>query len=94
MSYDVSAYYAAETHRKNRLKALHKPTVGILSGRNAPLIRLLHTLGEPNCHQASWEPLSCYYTYAGALILANTVLVRAEANGLHQKRIRAFLSDK
>jgi hypothetical protein len=32
MSYNVSAHYSAETHRKNRLKALHKPTVGILSG--------------------------------------------------------------
>ncbi len=27
-------------------------------------------LVKPNCHQASWEPLSRYYTYAGALILA------------------------
>jgi hypothetical protein len=46
-------------------------------------------LVNPNCHQASWEPLSRSYTYAEALILANTVLVRAEANGLHQKRVRA-----
>jgi hypothetical protein len=45
-------------------------------------------LVKPNCHQASWEPLSRSYTYAEALILANTVLVRAEANGLHQKRVR------
>jgi hypothetical protein len=38
MSYNVSAFYVAETYKKNRLKSLHKPTVGILSGRNAPLI--------------------------------------------------------
>ena len=38
MSYNVSAVYLAETCMKNRLKALHKLTVGILSGRNAPLI--------------------------------------------------------
>jgi hypothetical protein len=38
MSYNVSAFYVAETSMRNRLKALLKPTVGILSGRNAPLI--------------------------------------------------------
>ena len=42
-------------------------------------------LVKPNCHQASWEPLPRSYTYAEALILANTVLVRAEADDLHQK---------
>jgi hypothetical protein len=36
MSYNVWAHYVAETTRKNRLEALHKPRVGILSGRNAP----------------------------------------------------------
>ncbi len=39
MSYNDSAFYVAETNRKNRLKALLKPFVGILSGRNAPLIK-------------------------------------------------------
>jgi hypothetical protein len=39
MSYNDSAFYVAETNRKNRLKAPLKPFVGILSGRNAPLIK-------------------------------------------------------
>jgi len=51
-------------------------------------------LVKTNCHQASCEPLSRSYTYARALILADTVLVRAEANDLHQKRVRARISEK
>ena len=51
-------------------------------------------LVKPNCHQASWEPLSRYYTYAGALILADAVLVRAEADDLHQRGVRAISSPK
>jgi hypothetical protein len=39
MSYNDSAFYVAETNRKNRLKASLKPFVGTLSGRNAPLIK-------------------------------------------------------
>jgi hypothetical protein len=46
MSYNDSAFYVAETNRKNRLKAPLKPFVGILSGRNAPLIRFIHHFGE------------------------------------------------
>jgi transposase len=38
MSYNVSAFYLAQTAMKNRLEALPKPTVGILSGTNAPVI--------------------------------------------------------
>jgi hypothetical protein len=38
MSYNDSAFYVAEANRKNRLKAPLKPFVGIISGRNAPLI--------------------------------------------------------
>jgi hypothetical protein len=38
MSYNASAFYVAEISLENRLKALYKPTVGILSGRNAPVI--------------------------------------------------------
>ncbi len=36
MSYNDSAHYVAETNTKNRLKTDVKPSVGILSGRNAP----------------------------------------------------------
>jgi len=39
MSYSDSAFYVAETNRKNRPKAPLKPFVGILSGNNAPLIK-------------------------------------------------------
>src|SRR5438874_8942212 len=39
MSYDDSAFYVAEANRKNHLKAPLKPFVGILSGRNAPVIK-------------------------------------------------------
>ena len=39
MSYNDSAFYVAETNRKNRLKAPLKPFIGILSGRNGPLIK-------------------------------------------------------
>jgi hypothetical protein len=36
MSYNVSASYAAETHRKNRLEADGRLSVGILYGENWP----------------------------------------------------------
>ena len=39
MSYNVSAFYVAETFIKNRLDALLKPIVRNLSGGNAPLIK-------------------------------------------------------
>jgi len=39
MSYNDAAYYVAETNMKNRLKADAKPTVGIISGGNVPLIK-------------------------------------------------------
>jgi hypothetical protein len=39
MSYNVSAFYVAETFIKNRLNALLKPIVRNLSGGNAPLIK-------------------------------------------------------
>jgi len=74
-------------HSRHRIQAcLDVGTVSfiIYSGSYTLLVK-------PNCHQASWEPLSRYYTYAGALILADTVLVRAEANDLHQKRVRAYI---
>jgi hypothetical protein len=38
MSYNDKACYVAEHCIKNRLEALLKPIVGMLSGRNAPLI--------------------------------------------------------
>ena len=34
-----ASHYVAETNRKNRLKAPLKPFIGILSGRNGPLIK-------------------------------------------------------
>ena len=42
-------------------------------------------LVKPDCYQASWERPSRLYTYAGAAILAEAVLVRVEASDLHQK---------
>ncbi len=36
MSYDDRPLYERETFLKNRLEALLKPVMGILSGRNAP----------------------------------------------------------
>jgi hypothetical protein len=79
---------------KNCLDRLLKPVISKLMP--SFMIQMRHELGsytllvKPNCHQASWEPLSRYYTYAGALILADTVLVRAQADDLHQKRVRAM----
>jgi hypothetical protein len=54
MSYNDSAFYVAETNRKNRLKAPLKPFIGIISGRNGPLIiRFLHHFGEKLI--STWE---------------------------------------
>lgn len=39
MSYNDSAFYLAETNRKNHLKAPLKPFVGVLAGRNVPSYR-------------------------------------------------------
>jgi len=39
MNSTVSAVYVADISMRNRLKALHRPTVGILSGKNAPVIK-------------------------------------------------------
>jgi hypothetical protein len=39
MNYNAWAFYVAETSTENRLEALPKPSVGILSGTNAPVIK-------------------------------------------------------
>jgi hypothetical protein len=39
MSYNVSACYVAQTAMKNRLEALPRPIIGILSGTNVPVIK-------------------------------------------------------